>query len=320
MSLALDPRLNLRRKYLLGISGGRDSVALLHVLLEAGCRQIVLCHLNHQLRGLFSAHDAAFVRELAEQHELPFEIARDHVRRRAGRENLSIEQAARQARHEFFADCAARHRCNRVLLAHHADDHAETILFNLLRGSAGLKGIPFESVLPAGRRKLTLCRPLLGARRHEIDAFLAERRLAYRDDASNKAPFTPRNRLRNEVLPLLEEIMERDVVPALARAEESSRDDQACLDALLGVLDLLDPQGRLFLPKLRKLPAVLRYRALFSYLRQQRVPDLSRELITRCMALLDPQGPPRLSLPGGRCLRRRSARLFVEEGFRGASG
>ena len=74
--LVLDPRLDLRRRYLLGISGGRDSVALLHVLLEAGCRELVLCHLNHRLRGLFSAHDAAFVRELAERHELRFEIAR----------------------------------------------------------------------------------------------------------------------------------------------------------------------------------------------------------------------------------------------------
>ena len=76
MPLPLDSRFSPRRRYLLGISGGRDSVALLHALLDTGADKLVLCHLNHQLRGLFSVHDAAFVRELAELHGLPFEIAR----------------------------------------------------------------------------------------------------------------------------------------------------------------------------------------------------------------------------------------------------
>ncbi|NIP98791.1 MAG: tRNA lysidine(34) synthetase TilS, partial [Akkermansiaceae bacterium] len=86
--------------------------------------------------------------------------------------------------HEFFAECARKHRCNHVLLAHHADDHAETVLLNLLRGSASLKGMRFESVFTVHRRKLTLVRPLLAVRRSEIDAYLAERKLLYRDDAT----------------------------------------------------------------------------------------------------------------------------------------
>ena len=229
MPLALDSRFSPRRRYLLGISGGRDSVALLHTLLEAGAQKVVLCHLNHQLRGLFSAHDAAFVRDQAEACNLPFEIARANVQRRAEEEKVSIEVASRRSRHTFFTECARKHRCNTVLLAHHADDNAETILLNLLRGSAGFKGMRYESKVEVGRRKLTLLRPLLGVRRSEIDQFLEATAIPYRDDASNADPFTPRNRLRAEILPLLGELMARDVVPAIVRASESSLESEEAL-------------------------------------------------------------------------------------------
>lgn len=312
MTLTLDPLFNPRPRYLLGISGGRDSVALLHALLDVGAKNIVLCHLNHQLRGLFSVHDAAFVRELAEKHDLPFEITRRHVAHRAEQEQVSLEVASRRSRHEFFAACAKKHRCNRVLLAHHADDNAETILLNLLRGSSGLKGIRYESVITAGGRKLTLLRPLLGVRRSEIDAYLAEHQLLYRDDVSNDEPFTPRNRLRLQALPLLAEIMDRDVTPAIVRAAEAAEEDHEALDELIVVLDLVDPQDRLFLPKLRKLPEVLQRRTFFLYLKDSGISDISRDLVTRCLALLDVSAPAKLNLPGDHYLRRRANRIFVE--------
>lgn len=312
MSLPLDPRFSPRRRYLLGLSGGRDSVALLHALLDAGADKLILCHLNHQLRGLFSVHDAAFVRELAELHDLPFEIARVNVPRRAEDEQVSVEVAARRSRHEFFAACARKHRCNRVLLAHHADDNAETILLNLLRGSAGLKGMRYESEFTANRKKLILTRPLLEVRRAEIDAYLQERNIPFRDDASNDDPFTARNKLRLEALPLLREIMDREITPSIVRAAQASREDQEALDDLIEILDLVDPQERLFLPKLRDLPETLQRRALFLYLHDSGVCDLSRDLIDRCLALLDSSSPAKVNLPGDLHLRRRASRLFVE--------
>lgn len=302
----------LRRRHLLGLSGGRDSVALLHVLLEAGARNIVCCHLNHQLRGLFSNDDAAFVRELAEEHEIPFEIARVNVKRLAEERRLSIEAAARAARHEFFAACAARYKCNRVLLAHHADDDAETILFNLLRGSAGLQGMQYESTVQVGRKKLMMVRPLLSHRREEIDEFLSSRQISYRDDASNAEPFAVRNRIRHELLPLMEQIMNRDVVPALMRAADISHDDRECLGGMLEVLQLVDPQGRLYLPKLRALPEGLQRRSIHQFLTGRKVPDLSSSLLDEAVALLDPANPAKMNLPGNRHLRRRARRLFVE--------
>ena len=312
MPLALDPRFSPRRRYLLGISGGRDSVALLHTLLEAGAQKIVLCHLNHQLRGLFSAHDAAFVRDQAEACNLPFEIARANVQRRAADEKVSIEVASRRSRHDFFTECARKHRCNTVLLAHHADDNAETILLNLLRGSSGFKGMRYESKVEVGRRKLTLLRPLLGVRRSEIDQFLEATAIPYRDDASNADPFTPRNRLRAEILPLLGEVMARDVVPAIVRASESSLESEEALDELLQTLDLMDPQGRLFLPKVRKLAEPLQRRALFVYLKDAGVPNLSRDVVERCLGLLSPDTPAKVSLPGALHCCRRANRIFVE--------
>ena len=106
--------------------------------------------------------------------------------------------------------------------------------------------------------------------------------------------------------------MERDVVPAIVRAARASREDQEALDDLLGVLDLVDPQERLFLPKLRLLPSPLQRRALFLYLLDSEVPDLSRELIDRCLTLLDPTSSSKVNLPGGHHCCRRASRIFVE--------
>jgi tRNA(Ile)-lysidine synthase len=285
---------------------------LLHALLAAGHRKITLCHLNHQLRGLFSSDDAAFVRELAEKEGLPFEIGRMNVQRIADEEGLSLETAARQARQAFFVECAKRNRCPRVLLAHHADDNAETILFNVLRGSAGLKGMQFSTELRIARRKLIFLRPLLHVRREEIDEFIEAGRLPYRDDSSNFDDFATRNRLRHEGLPLLEEIMDRDVVPGLVRAADLAREQEEIVEGLLEHLSLLDPQDRLFLPKLRGLPESLQRRSLFNYLKHKNVADLSSEVISRCLSLLDPDEPAKVNLPGGTFLRRRASRLFVE--------
>ena len=269
MPLPLDPRLSPRQRYLLGISGGRDSVALLNSLLEAGTRNLILCHLNHQLRGLFSAHDAAFVRELAEAHELPFEIARANVQRRAGEEKTSLEVAARRARHEFFADCARRHRCPRILLAHHADDNAETVLLTLLRGSSGLRGMQFESALTVGRKTLKLFRPLLDVRRHAIDAYLEENRIPFREDESNSEPFTPRNRLRSEALPLLSEIMGRDVIPAMVRAAHAHRGIGRPSDTCLKCWISLIPKGVFFSPRCVLFPRLCSVTPFFSIFRMR---------------------------------------------------
>ncbi len=300
-----------RRRYLVGVSGGADSVALLHLLVGHGFRNLVVCHLDHRLRGRAAAADARFVVRLAGGLGLPVELGRADVARAAADAGESVETAARRVRHEFLAGCAARHRCPRVVLGHHADDQAETVLWNLLRGSHGVRGMAAVRTMVVAGRRLEVCRPLLGWRREELRQFLRDRRLAWREDASNLAPDTPRNRLRHEALPLLCALAGRDVVPALARAAAAGADHAAILDWALARARVRDPQGRLHLPALRRLPPALQRAALHRYLSDLRVPDLDQAAVARCHGLLEPGGPPAVALPGGRRLRRRAGRLFL---------
>ena len=298
----------------MGVSGGSDSVALLHLLQQAGFTNLVVCHLDHQLRGRVSTADARWVGKLAAKLGLVYEGGQMDVKRRMNSEGESLETAARHCRHEFFADCARKHRCSRVLLAHHAEDQAETVLWNLLRGSHGLKGMAEEQEFQVGRKSLTLIRPLLGVRKSQLLEWLEQGGLVWREDASNAKPIAVRNRLRHEVLPLLDEIGGRDVVAALARGAEDALEVQEFLEESLEQAKVLDPQGRLHLPTLRKLHPVVQREALKVYLEGQGIADIDRSLLERGLSLMDVESDPAVNLPGGKQLRRRQGRLFVCSG------
>ncbi|MBT8037458.1 MAG: tRNA lysidine(34) synthetase TilS [Verrucomicrobiae bacterium] len=300
------------RRYLLAISGGRDSVALLNVLLDAGYRNLILCHLNHGLRGAESGQDASFVRRLAKKHDLACEIDRVDVAARMEQTGESMELAARNARHAFFVQCAGKHRCPRFLLAHHADDQVETILFNLLRGSSGLKGMRYENTHQMGGRKLELVRPLLLVSRSEINCYLTTHRIHYREDPSNAEAIATRNRLRNEAIPLLNEIMGREIRPALLRAAAISEAQETALRESITDLRLEDPQGRLFLPKLIKISPVLQKIVLHDYLKAGGVSGISHDLLDRCASLLQGSQASKINLPQDRFLRRKEKRLFID--------
>src|SRR6266446_560427 len=123
-------RLRPEARYLVGISGGRDSVVLLHWLVGLGYKRLVVCHLNHQLRGRSSDADARFVQKLAAKYDVDLEIGSANVRALAAKQKISIETAAREARYKFFAQVAKQRRTQTIFLAHHADDLVETILIN----------------------------------------------------------------------------------------------------------------------------------------------------------------------------------------------
>ena len=136
-----------------GCLRGRDSVALLHWLRGLGYDRLILCHLEHGLRGRAGRSDARFVTDLAGQHGLVCEIGTTDVRALAAREKVSIETAARIARYAFYAKVAARRRCCTIFLGHHADDLVETFLINLFRGAgaAGLSSLRFPPIKSAKR-------------------------------------------------------------------------------------------------------------------------------------------------------------------------
>src|SRR6476660_4529714 len=196
----------LSHRYLIGVSGGRDSIALLNLLLEFGYGKLVICHLNHRLRGTASRADARFVAKIARELGLDCEIGSTDVSALAKRSKMSIETAARFARFGFFVEAARRRRCPRIFLAHHADDLVETALLNLFRGASpgGMAAMRKVSIHYIGKTQLTILRPLLGVWRSEIDAYVREHGLEFREDATNRILRASRNRVRHRILPDIE--------------------------------------------------------------------------------------------------------------------
>jgi tRNA(Ile)-lysidine synthase len=185
------------------VSGGADSVALARVLLELRAELgivLLIAHLNHGIRAE-ADDDQRFVEQLAAQHQLVFVAGHTDVPSLAVRLGISLEGAARQARYEFFAGLVHDGQASRVATGHTADDQAETVLLKFLRGagSRGLAGIFPRHELAGG----SVVRPLLEARRTEVEAWLRSLGQDWREDASNRDLHFTRNRVRHQLLPLL---------------------------------------------------------------------------------------------------------------------
>ncbi len=293
------------KSFLVGVSGGRDSVVLLHVLLELGFGRLIVCHLNHGLRGRDSINDRKFVQRLARRLGLECVCRKVDVAKIASERKRSIETAAREARHAFFADVAASKRCSRIFLGHHADDVVETFLFNLCRGAApaGLTSMRAKTQLG----KLSLFRPMLYVTRAAIDAFASARQIRFREDASNEDPRFARNRLRKEAIPLLEEILGRDVRTAILRTISIMRDEE---DWIAHLPELV-PSEYLSTGKVAAMPLALQRRLMKNWLDQYGVRDVGFEVVERVRSLLDMQ-VAKVNLPGDRHARRRSGVLFLD--------
>ncbi|MFN8447334.1 MAG: tRNA lysidine(34) synthetase TilS [Anaerolineae bacterium] len=186
---------------IVGVSGGTDSLALLHILRRLGVR-LHVATLDHGLRGAAGAADARFVVETAEAWGLPVTAGRADVRVLAKAQRLSIEAAARAARYDFLSSVAHEAGTQRIAVAHNADDQVETVLLHLLRGSGvgGLAGMAYAAPLP-GHPDLMLIRPLLDVPRAALDAYCREHGLQPRHDASNADARYRRNRLRLDLDP-----------------------------------------------------------------------------------------------------------------------
>jgi tRNA(Ile)-lysidine synthase len=191
------------------VSGGADSVCLLEVLRELAPGRLTVLHLDHQLRGDESNADAEFVAALAERFGLPI------VSRRAELGGGNLEEAARQARLEFFHETIRAGRVDRVATGHTRSDQAETVLFRLLRGAAGAGLAGIRPVTTDG-----LVRPLIEVERRDVEAFLRERGIAWREDSTNASSRFARNRIRHELLPMLEREWNPAIVETLARTAE----------------------------------------------------------------------------------------------------
>ena len=218
-----------------GVSGGPDSVCLLHVLADLRRQlgvSLHIAHLNHQLRGAESDDDARYVSLVAGGLGLPVTIEERDVSAYRRAHRLSLEEAARDVRYSFFAEVARSCGADAVAVGHTADDQIETILMHLIRGSglAGLRGMQPRSVrrLPDGTG-FTVVRPLLETRRAEAEAYCAAKGLSPRIDSSNRLPDPLRNQVRSQLLPILRGY-NADFDEALLRAARAAGADLAFIE------------------------------------------------------------------------------------------
>ena len=298
-------------RYLIGVSGGRDSVALLHWLGSLGYERLMVCHLNHRLRGRSSDADARFVKKLAENFDADFELGATDVRALAKICRMSIETAAREARYAFFAETARRRNCRTVFVAHHADDLVETFLINLFRGagSGGLAAMREVSTRRIDGVDLTIVRPFLCVWRKKIDDYVGEHRLRFREDATNKNLTPLRNRIRHRIIPYLEKMLGRNIRQNIWRTAMIAADEEKWIESELP--DSTDAD--LSVIKLRALPIALQRRALLKWLRAQNVADVGFDAIERVRSLADRDtGIAKVNLPENQHARRRGGKIFLE--------
>lgn len=247
------------------VSGGADSVALLLLLRDLHARgELILeavAHLNHSTRGESSDQDEAFCRTLAERAGLAFHSARIDVPERARLQRLSIEVAARNARREFLEQVRQAHAADVVATAHTQDDQAETVLLRMVRG-AGLRGL--GGIAPV---RDSWIRPLLTCSRAQLQDELRKRRYTWQQDATNLDLRNPRNRVRHELLPYLEQHFNPSARQALSRLADLARVDEgtlerSTLDAIAQVVQFDETQARLNSDALGCLPEAIARRVV----------------------------------------------------------
>ncbi len=205
--------------YLLACSGGMDSMCLANLLLKSGVL-FEIAHVNFQLRGSESEGDRKFVQNWAESNQIPFHLNLAKTEALANDKGISIQMAAREIRYQFFEEVRSERNLAGILLAHHQDDQLETIFLNLLRGTG------IEGIYGMAERKGWLVRPLLGFSRGEIEVFMTENRLEWREDHTNSKEEYKRNNLRINGLPAiygLESDARKNLLTSFTRLKETGR-------------------------------------------------------------------------------------------------
>lgn len=293
---------------LCALSGGRDSMAMLHILsrlAEEESFRIAAAHFNHQLRPT-ADRDEDFVRNWCREYEIPLTCGTGDVRAFAAREGLGVEDAARKLRYAFLETAARDMGAERIATAHHREDNAETVLLHLLRGT-GLQGL--GGIAPV---RGEIVRPLLETNRAEIDAYVQRNTIPYVEDESNQDTYFTRNRLRLEVLPLLEEISPgcgaRIAAAAELLREENEhlrREAEALMpeaenDAIVLPIPVLDRQDRTV------------QRRLIRAMGRKLGVELTK---SQTEAVLSLKNGCCLDLPQGLCAIRKPHRLILQKPF-----
>ena len=294
--------INKQDRILVAASGGADSTALLDALARwKKSEQLFAAHLNHLLRGTESDADETFVREITGQLNVPIFIAQENVATCAAHEKKNLEATARRLRYDFLLRTAEQCQATVIVTAHTHDDQVETLLMRLLRGTSavGLRGIHAQISLP---NSVQLIRPMLEITRAEVIEHCERYQLNFRHDSSNASSEFTRNRIRHEVLPLLQ-TFNPNFGPTLTRAAFQLNEDNEHLqsEAAQWVERLAEDMALNFKP-LCKLHVAVRRRVLRHWVAQTR-GDLRRIGMVHLTAMDDlilrGEGGRYVELPGG---------------------
>ena len=305
-----------------GVSGGADSVCLLLLLSayarENSCR-LICVHVNHGIRGAEADHDEAYVKELCERlGNVTFEVFHENITEYAKTTGITVEEAGRARRYELFAEVCEKYGSSRLFVAHNMRDRAETVLFNLFRGSsvAGVSGIRDEIAL-LNNKEITIYRPLLNVDRPEILTYLEENNCHYCTDSTNLANDYTRNRIRNLILPEAEKINAGAVEHICASADDVSEvwdyfSDEA--DRL--AKEHLNP-GFLDLSGFKDLKPVMQRELVYRLICEAcgRKKDIGRKHVLSGVELALGESGKKLDLPYGVVLRKEYEKLLALSEF-----
>ena len=252
-----------KAKIVLGISGGPDSSALLDIFskLKPKCDlELIIAHVNYNLRGIDSKKDKEFVEKLAKKYNLPLKILNLEIQ-----EKNNLEEKLRDIRYAFFEKVRSENKFDLVAVGHNLDDQAETLLMRLIRGSGmnGLSAMQFKNN--------TIIRPLLNITRKEIILYLKTEKLKYRTDKTNAQSIFLRNKLRNKLIPLIEREYNPQIKQALANTATSLAEDYAVIEQ--ATLQAWNKNGGLEVKKILKLPVAIQKRILEKIIREKSQND-----------------------------------------------
>ena len=306
-------------RVVVGLSGGADSVCLLLVLKKLGF-SVEAVHINHMIRGAEADRDEAFVRELCSREEIPLNVYKKDIPKLAGEMHMSEEEAGRYVRYETFYECAGENA--KIAVAHNKNDLAETVLFNMIRGSS-LQGL-------AGIRPVSgaVVRPLLMTSRAEIEEYLASIDQTYIVDSTNLETDYSRNKIRHQVIPVLEEMNDGAVdhlasiaMDALVLRDDMDKELGDAVDEGLGDAENReepDRSSRIDIDRLKRLgklaqgELVLRAMEKVSGKRK----DLTREHVRSVIGLSELETGKRISLPYGMVAERAYGEIRIFDAVR----
>lgn len=312
--------LSAKDRVLAGVSGGADSVCLLFMLFFLrkqmwGKLRVEVVHVHHMIRGKEADEDMAYVEKLCAQYEIPFHGVCIPVQHIAKEQGLSLEEAGRKARYDTFHRICQERGLNKIAVAHHKDDQAETVLMNLLRGT-GLKG---AAGIPAKRNGIV--RPLLCLSRKEIETYLQEKAVEYRTDSSNLDCVYTRNKIRNQVFPYLKEQINPKALEHLVLFSHQAEEIEDYFNNQANIL--LDEYGKLEKKRVilslecRKEPKILRTYIIRMCLEKigTGLKDVSAVHIEQIHQLMDGRTGAKVQLPRGIWVEKNYGEVifFLEE-------